>query len=181
MSAVVKHTFDEVPDVPEGHDWSYVSISLAEHMRYVKADFSESTISGDTICDLEFVVDVRETLPLYAALLELDPGNKILTAMHNWRTSAIKRVDYGYRPMHAVFESDPTLLEMYGRMHGTWMETQLGLCNQEFSTLEQLHTYLDAGNFERRVSRLLSFIKFPLGGRSLAEILEHVKHAMRRN
>lgn len=171
--------FDEVPDVPEGHDWSYVTKALAEHMREVKADYSESTLSGDTICDLEFVLKVRETLPLYGALLELDPGNKLLVALQEWITSGIERKDYGYRPMHAVFASDATLLEMYGRMRDTWMETQLGFCRGEFSTLEQLHTYLDADNFERRVSRLLRFIKYPMGGRSLAEIMEHIKHAMR--
>lgn len=174
-------SFSVVPDVPEGHDWSYVSIALADGMREIKHDSSESTMSGDTICDLGFVVLIHETLPLYTVLLELDPCNSILTAMKEWIISNIERDDYGYRPMHAVYASDPTLLEMYKRMGERWMNGQLGLCGSDFSTLEQFHTYLDAGNFEMRVTNLLRFINFPNADQRFSEICGLVKTAMRED
>ena len=158
--------YTEVPDVPDSEvtDWDYVAdalkakvLEVAEgHLLSSKAYLLDtghdqgSMISGDTNFDLRQAFWEGEALPLYDALLKLDPDNAVL------RELAACDAPYDVR---GAFSSDPVLACLCERMGHEWRESTFPLSYGDHETLSDVVAFFDT--FEARLKETLRFISFP--------------------
>jgi hypothetical protein len=158
--------YTEVPDVPDSEvtDWKHVTdalkaklLEVAEgHLVSSKAYLLDtghdqgSMISGDTNFDLRDMFWEEEALPLYGALLKLDPCNAVL------RKLAACDTPYDVR---GAFSTDPVLACLCERMGHEWMESTFPLSYGDHETLSGVVAFFDA--FEARLKETLRFISFP--------------------
>lgn len=162
-------TYEQVPEVPdcEVTDWKHVHDALAKQILRDAEDKLESSrryfresgfdqgseISGDTNDDLCDLFWQGEAVPLFEALLKLDPGNAVLQ----------KLLERDHRPhgddLRDAFAADPVLGAMQERMGASWTLNAFPLCYRGFERMSGVVKFLDA--FEFRVVETLKFIAFP--------------------
>ncbi len=177
----------DVPDVSE-YDWSYVSDSLSQAVHQVLVDarptpgaYPNSEISADTNDELRLAFLEHETIPLCDALLArpefLDDEVRVLKGIRAYAVNeitAVNLVDYCDDAVSAMCAPDAFVLEYWRRMGDDSTLKQLGVY-QPLTRVSAVNRYLDAEQFKLRVTTLLRFIKYPMAGRTIPQIMAELK------